>query len=151
MGEPVHHQRELVAKSGGQVKISIRGKGSTQKMDSIPGMPDEPLHVLLEGTQECVDKAEMLVRELLENSEAAEENLSKTKNFKYYLGVFYFTSLLAAEGQTTRTLSHFYLQVDTCCWTEKDEYSQTAQTLDARGRCNSLGCCKAIPRCWQET
>jgi far upstream element-binding protein len=65
-------QRELVAKSGGQVKISIRGKGSTQKMDSIPGMPDEPLHVLLEGTQECVDKAEVLVRELLENSEAAD-------------------------------------------------------------------------------
>ena len=56
-------QRELVAQSGGQVKISIRGKGSSQKMDSVPGMPDEPLHVLLEGSQECVDKAEVLVRE----------------------------------------------------------------------------------------
>ncbi|KAL7456224.1 hypothetical protein ACHAWC_010209 [Mediolabrus comicus] len=70
-------QRELVAKSGGQVKISIRGKGSTQKMDSIPGMPDEPLHVLLEGTQECVDKAEVLVRELLENSEKADEEKAR--------------------------------------------------------------------------
>ncbi len=76
------------------------------------------------------------------------KNLSKMKNFKYYLGVFYFTSLLAAEGQTTRTLSHFYLQVDTCCWTEKDEYSQI---LVERGRCDALACCKAIPKCWQET
>jgi far upstream element-binding protein len=70
-------QRELVAQSGGQVKISIRGKGSSQKMDSVPGMPDEPLHVLLEGSQECVDKAEILVRELLENSEAADKEKSR--------------------------------------------------------------------------
>ena len=70
-------QRELVAQSGGQVKISIRGKGSSQKMDSIPGMPEEPLHVLLEGTQECVDKAEVLVRELLENTEAADKEKAR--------------------------------------------------------------------------
>eukprot|EP00984_Skeletonema_dohrnii_P003666 scaffold1263_cov134-Skeletonema_dohrnii-CCMP3373.AAC.2 len=70
-------QRELVAQSGGQVKISIRGKGSSQKMDSVPGMPDEPLHVLLEGSQECVDKAEVLVRELLENTEAADKEKAR--------------------------------------------------------------------------
>ena len=70
-------QRELVAQAGGQVKISIRGKGSTQKMDSVPGMPDEPLHVLLEGSQECVDKAEILVRELLENTEAADKEKAR--------------------------------------------------------------------------
>ncbi|KAL7435419.1 hypothetical protein ACHAXM_004639 [Skeletonema potamos] len=70
-------QRELVAQSGGQVKISIRGKGSSQKMDSVPGMPDEPLHVLLEGSQECIDKAEVLVRELLENSEAADKEKAR--------------------------------------------------------------------------
>eukprot|EP00986_Skeletonema_menzelii_P020818 scaffold32366_cov154-Skeletonema_menzelii.AAC.4 len=70
-------QRELVAQSGGQVKISIRGKGSSQKMDSVPGMPDEPLHVLLEGSQECVDKAEVLVRELLENSDAADKEKAR--------------------------------------------------------------------------
>lgn len=70
-------QRELVAQSGGQVKISIRGKGSSQKMDSVPGMPEEPLHVLLEGTQECVDKAEVLVRELLENTEAADKEKAR--------------------------------------------------------------------------
>ncbi len=70
-------QRELVAQSGGQVKISIRGKGSSQKMDSVPGMPDEPLHVLLEGSQECVDKAEKLVRELLENTDAADKEKAR--------------------------------------------------------------------------
>lgn len=70
-------QRELVAQAGGQVKISIRGKGSSQKMDSVPGMPDEPLHVLLEGSQECVDKAEKLVRELLENTEAADKEKAR--------------------------------------------------------------------------
>jgi polyribonucleotide nucleotidyltransferase len=46
-------------------------------MDSVPGMPDEPLHVLLEGSQECVDKAEVLVRELLENSEAADKEKAR--------------------------------------------------------------------------
>jgi polyribonucleotide nucleotidyltransferase len=46
-------------------------------MDSIPGMPDEPLHVLLEGSQECVDKAELLVRELLENSDAADKEKAR--------------------------------------------------------------------------
>lgn len=69
-------QRELVASSGGNVKISIRGKGSKGDV-SVPGMPEEPLHVLLEGKQESVDKAEALVRELLENTEAADKEKAR--------------------------------------------------------------------------
>ena len=73
-------QRELIASSGGHVRISIRGKGSNSKGggdDIVPGMPEEPLHVLLEGNKDSVDRAEKLVRELLENSEAAD--LEKAK------------------------------------------------------------------------
>jgi far upstream element-binding protein len=73
-------QRELIASSGGHVRISIRGKGSNSKGggdELVPGMPEEPLHVLLEGKKDSVDRAEKLVRELLENSEAAD--LEKAK------------------------------------------------------------------------
>lgn len=72
-------QRELVASSGGNVKISIRGKGSSTKGGEavVPGMPEEPLHVLLEGKQESVDRAEKLVRELLEDSEAADKEKAR--------------------------------------------------------------------------
>lgn len=69
-------QRELVASSGGNVKISIRGKGSKGDV-SVPGMPEEPLHVLLEGKQESVDRAEALVRELLDNSDAADKEKAR--------------------------------------------------------------------------
>eukprot|EP00804_Cyclotella_cryptica_P000660 CCRYP_014682-RC/>CCRYP_014682-RC protein AED:0.11 eAED:0.11 QI:329/1/1/1/0.6/0.5/6/1507/468 len=70
-------QRELVAASGGDVKISIRGKGSSSKESHVPGMPEEPLHVLLEGSTECVTKAEVMVRELLEDSEAADKEKAR--------------------------------------------------------------------------
>jgi transcription antitermination factor NusA-like protein len=74
-------QRELVASSGGNVKISIRGKGSNSKgggaEESIPGMPEEPLHVLIEGRKESVDRAEQLVRELLEDSDAADREKAR--------------------------------------------------------------------------
>ena len=69
-------QRELVASSGGNVKISIRGAGS-KGSDPVPGMPEEPLHVLLEGRQENVDRAEKLVRELLEDSDAADKEKAR--------------------------------------------------------------------------
>mmetsp|Transcript_32830 Transcript_32830/g.74978 ORF Transcript_32830/g.74978 Transcript_32830/m.74978 type:complete len:468 (+) Transcript_32830:31-1434(+) len=58
-------QRELVASAGGNVKISIRGKGSN-KDSSTPGN-EEPLHVLLEGSTSCVERAEKLVETLLAN------------------------------------------------------------------------------------
>lgn len=70
-------QRELVASSGGNVKISIRGKGSSTKDAPVPGMPEEPLHVLLEGKTENVDRAEILVRELLEDSDAADKEKAR--------------------------------------------------------------------------
>ena len=36
-------QRELVAASGGDVKISIRGKGSKSQESLVPGMPEVSL------------------------------------------------------------------------------------------------------------
>jgi hypothetical protein len=43
-------QRELVAASGGDVKISIRGKGSNSKESSLPGMAEVSLVVIRLGT-----------------------------------------------------------------------------------------------------
>ena len=67
-------QRELVNEAGGNVKISIRGRGSSSSNNNneIPGKPEEPLHVLIEGNAENVDKAETLVSELLNDSEKAQ-------------------------------------------------------------------------------
>jgi len=64
-------QRELVQQSGGNVKISIRGKGSSSSNDGGPGM-DEPLHVLLEGMAENVSRAEALIEPLLNDPETAQ-------------------------------------------------------------------------------
>ena len=65
-------QRELISQSGGNVKISIRGKGSSSGNNEIPGKPEEPLHVLLEGNAENVQNAEKLVSELLHDSDKAQ-------------------------------------------------------------------------------
>ena len=70
-------QRELINQSGGDVKISVRGKGSSSSNNgnnnnAVPGKPEEPLHVLMEGNQENVENAEKLVNELLNNSEKAQ-------------------------------------------------------------------------------
>ncbi len=64
-------QRELVAQSGGNVKISIRGKGSSSS-NMNPGAPEEPLHVLLEGQQDSVDRAQKLIEPLLNDPEKAQ-------------------------------------------------------------------------------
>lgn len=69
-------QRELVASSGGHVKISIRGKGAKGDVP-VPGQPEEPLHVLLEGKTENVNKAEVLIKELLDDSEAADKEKAR--------------------------------------------------------------------------
>jgi len=64
-------QRELVAQAGGNVKISIRGSGSSSS-NANPQQSDEPLHVLLEGRQENVDNAEKLISDLLNDPEKAQ-------------------------------------------------------------------------------
>jgi far upstream element-binding protein len=69
-------QRELVEQSGGHVKISIRGRGSSAS-NAIPGKPEEPLHVLLEGKEENVGIAERLINELLNDSEKAQAEKEK--------------------------------------------------------------------------
>jgi len=65
-------QRELIEQSGGNVKISIRGRGSSSNNHILPGQPEEPLHCLLEGNIENVEKAEKLVSELLNDSAKAQ-------------------------------------------------------------------------------
>mmetsp|Transcript_5921 Transcript_5921/g.8600 ORF Transcript_5921/g.8600 Transcript_5921/m.8600 type:complete len:778 (-) Transcript_5921:446-2779(-) len=64
-------QRELVEQSGGNVRISIRGRGSSGS-NSVPGQPEEPLHCLLEGNAENVANAERLIGELLNDSSKAQ-------------------------------------------------------------------------------
>lgn len=64
-------QRELVQQAGGNLRISIRGKGSSMS-NANPGQPEEPLHVMLEGNASNVEIAEQLIRELLENPEKAQ-------------------------------------------------------------------------------
>jgi far upstream element-binding protein len=64
-------QRELVNQSGGNVKISIRGKGSSSS-NANPHQATEPLHVLLEGQQDSVDNAERLISILLNDPEKAQ-------------------------------------------------------------------------------
>lgn len=65
-------QRELISQAGGNVKISIRGKGSSSSNNEVPGKPEEPLHVLLEGNGDNVANAEKLVNELLNDSVKAQ-------------------------------------------------------------------------------
>jgi far upstream element-binding protein len=64
-------QRELVAQSGGNVKISIRGKGSSSS-NANPSQSEEPLHVLLEGQMDNVLNAERLISVLLNDPEKAQ-------------------------------------------------------------------------------
>lgn len=61
-------QKALQAEAGGRVKIQVRGKGSSGTGLSS----DEPLHVLLEGDHQCVNKAEELIQELLNDSAKAD-------------------------------------------------------------------------------
>ena len=63
-------QRELVQKAGGFVKISVRGDSN--------GGGTEPLHVLLEGSKECVDRADEMISELLKDPKKADEEKVRT-------------------------------------------------------------------------
>jgi polyribonucleotide nucleotidyltransferase len=69
-------QRELIAEAGGNVKISIRGKGSSSS-NANPHLPEEPLHVFLEGNEENVEKAEALIMPLLNDPEKAQAEKDK--------------------------------------------------------------------------
>uniref|UniRef100_A0A7S3VAH2 K Homology domain-containing protein n=1 Tax=Chaetoceros debilis TaxID=122233 RepID=A0A7S3VAH2_9STRA len=89
-------QRELVQQSGGNVKISIRGKGSSSSNDGGPGM-DEPLHVLLEGMAENVSRAEALIEPLLNDPETAQAE--KDRQLKGLPG--------ASSGSTTGAASTY--------------------------------------------
>ena len=73
---PVHSLRLLIGPKGASLRsmcqrtgavISLKGRGSTKSSASS----DEDLHVLIEGTQECVTRAEHEVDEILYNPERA--------------------------------------------------------------------------------
>lgn len=64
-------QRQLIEEAGGHVRISIRGRGSASS-NPTPGKPEEPLHVLLEGRAENVQRAEEMIDELLNDSVKAQ-------------------------------------------------------------------------------
>ena len=69
-------QRELVDEAGGNVKISIRGKGSSSS-NANPHQAEEPLHVLLEGVAENVDRATALIVPLLNDPVKAQAEKDK--------------------------------------------------------------------------
>jgi far upstream element-binding protein len=69
-------QRELVELAGGNVKISIRGKGSSSS-NANPHQSEEPLHALLEGVSENVDRAEALIVPLLNDPAKAQAEKDK--------------------------------------------------------------------------
>ena len=60
-------QRDLVARAGGDVRISVRG-------DTSGG---EGLHVHLEGSPECVDSADSMISELLRDPRKADEEKAR--------------------------------------------------------------------------
>jgi len=74
-------QKSLQAEAGGRVKIAIRGRGSSGSHNSSLTAEqrenEEPLHVLLEGDLDCVDTAEKLVRELIEDTNKANEEKAR--------------------------------------------------------------------------
>lgn len=64
-------QKDLVAKAGGTIKIHIRGRGSNNKdSQAVPGAPEEPLHVVVEGDAVGVAKGAALVEALLKEAES---------------------------------------------------------------------------------
>jgi far upstream element-binding protein len=69
-------QRELVNEAGGNVRISIRGKGSSSS-NANPRGDEDPLHVLLEGNAENVQRAADLIEPLLNDPVKAQEEKDK--------------------------------------------------------------------------
>ena len=51
-----------------KVTIRLKGRGSSRE-PPLPGIPEEPMHVLIEGPQPLVDKAELLVDSLLQEAD----------------------------------------------------------------------------------
>lgn len=65
-------QRELVQRAGGNVKISVRGDAASGGVEGEDG-----LHVFLEGSKECVDKADEMISELLRDPKKADEEKAR--------------------------------------------------------------------------
>jgi far upstream element-binding protein len=66
-GDKTQH---IVGELHPDLSIQLKGRGSS-KNPPPPGMPEEPLHVLIEGPPEVVSKAETMVEDLLHQAEAA--------------------------------------------------------------------------------
>lgn len=64
--------QEIIAQVGGgdDLQIHIKGRGSTNAAP-LPGMPEEPLHVLIEGPPDMAQKAETMIEDLLREAESA--------------------------------------------------------------------------------
>ena len=61
---------ELASQLHPEPKIELKGRGSSRNPPP-PGMPEEPLHVLIEGDQNVVLVAETMVEDLLRKAETA--------------------------------------------------------------------------------
>jgi len=70
-------QKALQVEAGGKVKIQVRGSKGVNNNPLGNDNDAEPLHVLLEGEKECVNKAEDLINELLQDPEKADAEKSR--------------------------------------------------------------------------
>ena len=68
----VNQEADLVgsADKSAKVTVELKGRGSSNKA-ALPGMPEEPMHIIIVGPEELIDKAALLVEELLSESEKA--------------------------------------------------------------------------------
>jgi far upstream element-binding protein len=67
------HAATAAAENGGdsrEVKIELKGRGSS-KNPPPPGMPEEPMHILVTGVPDIVNMAEIMIESLLTEAESA--------------------------------------------------------------------------------
>ena len=55
---------------GEKVTIQLKGRGSSRE-PPLPGIPEEPMHLMIRGPPALVDKAELMVDSLLQEADAA--------------------------------------------------------------------------------
>lgn len=60
----------IAAQLHSSLKIELKGRGSSRN-PPLPGMPEEPLHVMIEGDASVLANAETMVEDLLRQAEAA--------------------------------------------------------------------------------
>ena len=65
-----------------KVEIKFKGRGSSRQ-PALPGIPEEPLHVFLEGPEEMVEAAETMVEDLLQEAERAEVTVDVTQEEEF--------------------------------------------------------------------